>query len=128
MAVLGTKIPCKDAKFTFDGVEVGLENATLRAMRDLVDVSDNASGGSDELVPCFRRFSLDCDAAWRTEGWGVSDGDEVLFTATIVPTAVIISNIVLIESIELAHKAKDVWRVKISAKSSGPIAFSLPPP
>jgi hypothetical protein len=128
MPLLGTIIPCKDASFSFGGVQVALEDATLRGNRDLVDVSTNASAGCDELVACFRRFSLDCSMPWRVQGWEVADGDEVTFIATVIPVGVVITVTVMIESVELSYKAKDVWRAKVGAKSSGPVNFKLPGP
>jgi hypothetical protein len=132
MAVAGTIIPCKDAKFTFDPgggpVEVALDDATLRGAADLVDVSTNVSQGWDELVACFQRLTVDCSMPWRVQGWTVTMGATFLFTAQVVPITVLLSAPVMIESIDVMYKAKDVWRVRISAKSYGPASFALPGP
>jgi len=128
MAVAGTIIPCKDAKFVAGATEIALDDVTLRGNADLVDVSTNASQGWDELAACFKRFSVDASMPWRTGGWAVTMGDQFLFVATVVPVSVILQGPVMVESIDVLYKAKDVWRLRISAKSAGVASFSLPGP
>ncbi len=126
MAVGGTIIPCKDASFTIGADSLALENCTLKATRDLVDVSTNNSGGKVERVPCFSDCSIDFDAPWYALGFNLADGQSVTFTATIVPIDIVIAiTFMVTESIELMFKAKDVWRLRVSFKGNKSSSFFL---
>jgi len=129
MAATGTIIPCKSAKFTFNAgtaVEIALDDVTLRGQIDLVDVSTNVSQGWDELVGCFQRLSADWTMPYRFGGWPITMGVYGIFTAIVIPTSCELASPMTIESIDVLYKAKDVWRLRVSGKSSAPATFSLP--